>query len=384
MKRELHLGLETGLLLALSWALPGTSCQRASALPDASARTESAAATTHTIGNARSLPERLADTGLYADAATLSLAPDVHSFEPQYPLWTDGAHKRRWIRLPAGQAIDARDPDRWVFPVGTRLWKEFAFERRIETRTMELVAPDTWEFATYLWNAGETDAVLAPERGVRAAWMHDDGERYDVPSRVDCRVCHLAGARVVLGFSALQLSPDRDPLAPHAVAPEPGSLDLARLVERGLIVGLPQELLNTPPRIPASSPRERAVLGYLHGNCGSCHSARGTLASLGMCLEHSLEEREPNLLALLTTLDVPTHGAAPGTHAPGRRVLPGDAAASVLHQRASSRNPLIQMPPLGTRVVDREALDLIEAWIREDLAQRPRTSNPPLSPSTQP
>ena len=38
------------------------------------------------------------------------------AFAPQYPLWTDGAAKRRWISLPPGTAIDASDPENWVFP----------------------------------------------------------------------------------------------------------------------------------------------------------------------------------------------------------------------------------------------------------------------------
>ena len=83
-----------------------------------------------------SAPEHLADTGLYADFALRTPAPGVLTFAPQYPLWTDGAAKRRWISLPPGEAIDATDIDNWQFPIGTRLWKEFAFERAVETRFM--------------------------------------------------------------------------------------------------------------------------------------------------------------------------------------------------------------------------------------------------------
>ena len=38
------------------------------------------------------------------------------AFSPQYPLWSDGAHKRRWISSAAGTAIDASRPDAWEFP----------------------------------------------------------------------------------------------------------------------------------------------------------------------------------------------------------------------------------------------------------------------------
>ena len=77
---------------------------------------------------------RLADTGLYQDASAERVAADVLAYTPQYPLWSDGATKRRWIRLPPGAAIDASDPDAWVFPIGTQIWKEFSFGGRVETR----------------------------------------------------------------------------------------------------------------------------------------------------------------------------------------------------------------------------------------------------------
>jgi hypothetical protein len=111
-------------------------------------------------------PARLSETGLYRDIARQEVAADVVPYAPQYPLWTDGAAKRRWIRLPAGSSIDASDPWAWEFPVGTRFWKEFSFGRRVETRLIEKQANGRWSFATYLWDEDGRDATLAPERVV--------------------------------------------------------------------------------------------------------------------------------------------------------------------------------------------------------------------------
>src|SRR5829696_2454750 len=58
-------------------------------------------------------PPTLQETGLYSDFATLEVDPRHLAFSPQYPLWTDGAAKRRWISLPPGSAIDGSDPDAW-------------------------------------------------------------------------------------------------------------------------------------------------------------------------------------------------------------------------------------------------------------------------------
>src|SRR3712207_2304804 len=108
-------------------------------------------------------PPTLQETGLYADIATLKVDPGHLAFSPQYPLWTDGAAKHRWISLPPGTAIDGSDPDAWVFPIGTRLWKEFSFGgRRIETRYLERRADGQWLYAAYAWSQDGLEAQLAP------------------------------------------------------------------------------------------------------------------------------------------------------------------------------------------------------------------------------
>jgi hypothetical protein len=330
---------------------------------------------------AASPPERLADTGLYADFDARVVSPDVLAFSPQYPLWTDGAAKERWIRLPPGTAIDASDPDAWRFPPGTRLWKEFSFGRRVETRMIERGRDGRWSFATYVWDEDERDARLAPERGLRGVIETSGGKRHDVPARQDCRACHEGGPSVVLGFSALQLSSDRDPLALHAESPRPGSVDLAELVERGLVRGLPDTLVATPPRIEARTPRERAALGYLHGNCGQCHNDRGPLASLGLALDVPLAgPRRGAPPAITSTLGRPS--VYRGCRDASERIAPGDPEHSLLPRRMGSRNAILQMPPLGTNVADEEALRLLSDWIREDLAPAPFDAS--VAPTTLP
>ena len=163
--------------------------------------------------------QSLRETGLYADFATLTIDPRHIGYAPQYPLWTDGAAKRRWISLPPGTAIDASDPEAWVFPVGTRFWKEFSFAgRRVETRYLERLA-DGWRYAAYEWTADGREATLVSERGRRGAFPLGERRAHTIPSVTDCKVCHEASRPAVLGFSLLQLSPDRDPGAPHADAP---------------------------------------------------------------------------------------------------------------------------------------------------------------------
>jgi mono/diheme cytochrome c family protein len=69
------------------------------------------------------------------------------------------------------------------------------------------------------------------------------------------------------------------------------------------------------------------------------------------------------------------HDAAEGAGAPVR-IRPGRPEASVLFTRMASRDPLAQMPPLGTHAVDEEALALVAAWIGELPAEAAVVSTP--------
>ncbi|MEW6703997.1 MAG: hypothetical protein AB1430_04015 [Pseudomonadota bacterium] len=323
------------------------------------------------------LPERLHDTGLYAAARTVRTG--VLGFTPQYPLWSDGAEKRRWIYLPPGSAIDASKPDAWEFPLGTRLWKEFAVQGRpVETRFIERLRDGSWRFATYVWNAEGTEARLAPARGARVG-------RYAVPSRGDCFACHGSAPAPVLGFAALQLSTERDPLAAGAQAPGPRDLDLRVLVERGLLRGLPQGLARQPPRIAAVSPLERAALGSLHGNCAHCHNTSANRVPLKLTLAQRVAEPALSRDEVLRSVVDVVARYQPAGRSDARIVAAGHPEASLLVQRMASRDPRQQMPPLGTERPDYEGLALVQRWIASDLATtKPATTKPATTKEQQP
>jgi hypothetical protein len=308
-------------------------------------------------------PPLLSETGLYDAAGPLSVDPRNLSFSPQYPLWTDGATKRRWIRLPPGTTIDGSDADAWRFPIGTRFWKEFSFGGQpVETRYMELQANGQWLYAAYEWTPDGHDAVLVDGRGRRNAFALGDGLFHDIPSTTDCKVCHQGGPVEVLGFSTLQLSPAVDRAALHGASSASG-IKLDYLIQHGLVTGY-ESWPSRAPVIAARSETERLALGYLHGNCGQCHNSRAALANLGMHLRQELLKPPGDVLA--TLVGQPVGKRAPGLSADASdRIDPGHPERSVLLQRLSSRYPALQMPPLGTVLVDKEAVALFTTWISE-------------------
>jgi hypothetical protein len=313
--------------------------------------------------HAQEFPTSLRDTG-YGSANALA-------FSPQYPLWSDGADKQRWIALPPGSAIDAARPDAWEFPRGTRLWKTFSHAGRpVETRYIERDGDGRWHYATYIWRADGRDADLAPPRSI-VLTLPDAPGRYVVPSRGDCLACHGGAAAPVLGFGALQLSPARDPNAAHGRPRAEGEVDLRALVERDLVRGLPPQLVAQPPRIAAGSALERAALGTLHGNCAHCHHAAGGQVPVRLNLMQRVADEQASAADVLRSmLEAPTRWQRGDGEHNARAVVPGDAAASVLLQRMRARDGRTQMPPLGTEHPDEAALGLLARWITHDLPQR--------------
>lgn len=363
-RRTFVLAIALGLV-ALGLALTGALIGLRGDAGVRSARAASAAAAALIDSSQAGLPQWLSETGLYA--ADGSIDPRNAPFSPQYPLWTDGAAKARWIQLPAGARIDVGDADAWRFPVGTKLWKEFAWDgHKVETRFFWLT-PTGWRYGSYVWNAQQSEARLAPAEGLPRAFALAGGKQHAVPGRADCLACHASAPAPVLGFTALQLSDDRDPLAPHAESLPRGAVTLAALVADDRFEPPRPEWVTRPPRIAARSATERAALGYLAGNCGACHNSSGPLARLGFDLLHRVSGEgwapEP---VLATAQDAGTRFRIPGIAADSTRLIAAGAPErSALHYRLSSRRAAAQMPPLGTAIADSVASKLIAQWIRE-------------------
>jgi mono/diheme cytochrome c family protein len=177
-----------------------------------------------------------------------------------------------------------------------------------------------------------------------------------VPARTDCAACHESNATPVLGFSALQVPLDD-------------------LVEQRLVRNLPSALVRTP-RIAARSATERDALGYLHANCGHCHNRSGAGVPLRLTLAQSAAQPEASREdTLASVLAVAGRFRTPAWPDAAHLVEPGRPALSTLALRMRSRDPRLQMPPLGTDIVDDEGLRLVERWIH-DLSDPSRSPMP--------
>lgn len=336
-----------------------------------------AAAASETGATAPVAPRLLSQTGLYSDAARLTIDVRNRTFSPQYPLWSDGATKRRWVQLPGGSQINVANLERWELPLGTKFWKEFSLNgRKVETRLLWQTGKNRWIFASYAWNDAQTDAVLASENGLANVAEVAAGKRHSIPSVTECRACHDSGRTEILGFNGLQLSTDRDPNALHGEPLTDDMVTVRTLVDEGLITPRRPQWITAPPRIAASSPQTRTALGYLSTNCGSCHNRDSSIAKLGLILKDAVTDTgadQPSVsstpecsAAIATTVGQRGHWVVPEAPEQSRMINPGHPESSAILRRMKSRHPISQMPPIGTVVADREAVDLLTSWVRDN------------------
>jgi hypothetical protein len=289
------------------------------------------------------LPAKLSEVGVYSGSQTAKPLQPALAYEPGYPLWSDGGQKFRSIALPAGSSIDASDPENYVFPLGTLIFKTFAFTTPsspdasvpVETRLLRL-GSDGWELGAYAWDEAASDAELLDlKRGQTREVLSDDGSvvEHAIPSRLECRQCHESSSSQVLGINELQLA-------------RSGSLnELAPRLEP-----TPSE---SPASLPAHGPLTAAVLGYFVGNCVHCHNGSNGAAS-------SFDLRPT--AALANVIDQPTASSAT---ADGIRVTPGKPDESILYLgvKGGTELEVKDMPPLGVALRDENALQLLGDWI---------------------
>ncbi len=295
-------------------------------------------------------PALLSQTGLYADFAARKLSPDLVPFEPRYPFWTDGIEKTRYLHLPPGTKIDTSRMDHWVFPKGTKAFKEFRVGGKlVETRLLMKVKDEAsrnfaWFEAPYVWRADGSDADRVLD-GLPDAL----GTGHAIPEQADCRNCHGDVVDVLLGVSAIQLS-------------DPVKNPNAALWAAGRLTHQPPAGIEVP-----GTGNVKATLAYLHANCGHCHNDEAVklATQTKMRLRLLLSQKTPEDTGLFTT----TVGTRMVHVAPDVTdvVVKGDPDHSGLYVRMGYRggSETGAMPPSGTQIVDTAGRALVRQFIAD-------------------
>jgi hypothetical protein len=214
--------------------------------------------------------------------------------------------------------------------------------RPVETRAIRL-GEEGFEYAVYLWDEAAEDATLLDLKKSVEVEVEVDGEAFthEVPSKLECRMCHESELGTVIGFRELQLG---------ATPGDGRASELQRLAKLGVFASEPP---SEPERIEHDDPATQSVLGYLQGNCVHCHSGgEGSSTAFDMRHDVALE----NLIGRETEGEVIS----------GVRVVPGDPASSVVYltlDRETEEGVVLPMPPVGVQRADVQALALFRDWI---------------------
>ncbi len=315
-----------------------------------------------TSGNAP-FPRLLSQTGLFRDLGVLAPAAGVHEYSVQAELWSDGAHKRRFVALTGG-VMDFTPEEPFTLPQGAVLVKHFELEtrvgdpssrRRLETRVL-VHEQAGWSGYTYRWNPAQDDAELIGARATESIEIEDPsapgGRRtqlWTYPARTDCTTCHNPAAGTLLGIRTRQLN---RPITAGGSTKN----QLQHWSDLRLLRGLsdPQQLPAYADPSDQAQPLAARARAYLAVNCALCH-APGAPAPTDLDLRITTAEQD------LRAIDVrPSHGDLGLPDA--WRIRSGSKEASVLWERMR-RLDATRMPPLASHLVHQQAVDLIGAWI---------------------
>mgnify|MGYP005842987265 CR=1 FL=1 len=316
-------------------------------------------------------PKKLSEYGFFVgELKTLTPRADVLPYDLNSALFTDYAHKARFVYVPEGKSA-VFDPDEtFDFPVGSVLIKNFFYykdERNaslgreiIETRL--LVRRDTgWRSLTYRWNAEQTEASLLRTGELRSvSWVDKNGGTrsalYAIPNENECYGCHS------LDYKTMPIGPRARHLNRSYDYADGRANQLAKWTERGLLTGAPGDstlMLRLAAYTDTTRRLEERARAYLEINCAHCHNRRGPANNSGLYLNY--DETYPTAYGVCK----PPVAAGRGSGGLKYSIVPGKPEESIMVHRMKIDDPGAQMPELGRDKAHLEGVALIEEWIRK-------------------
>lgn len=307
-------------------------------------------------GGSAPFPQRLSQTGLFTNTATMTPNPGLIEYQPAAEFWSDSSRKRRWFGIPNGTQVTFRGNAPWTFPPGSVTVKHFEItlangqNRRLETRVF-VNQSNGWQGYTYRWNADGSDADLLSTSATETLTVAGGGTQlYEYPSRAACATCHSAAAGFVLGVSTAQLNS-------VFAYPQRSDNQLRTLNHINLFTADIGNASQYPALVDpanASLSLTARARSYLDTNCAQCHQPNGPAPS-------NIDFRASTPIASTNLLGIsPQNGDLGLTNA--RRIAPGRKESSVVWERMR-RLDQNRMPPLASHVVDAAGVTLIGQWI---------------------
>ena len=311
-------------------------------------------------------PQRLSETGLFADTKTLTPKSGVIQYDINAKGWFDNATSTRVVAIPGRTQIDLFKKtdvykgylkNAFKFPEGSVIAKTISLEmerdnskstRRVETQILHR-HNDEWRPYNYVWNVEQTDALLTPKEGHNRIFEIKDSaspggtrkQTWRHASRAECTQCHNNRSANLLAFNPSQLNRNRQ---------------IEKIQELGWFAKpLPQKQPEIADPYDTDSPLNTRARTYLQLNCAHCHRRGGGGTSI---FEAGIEL---DLDSTQMLNHPPTQGDLGIRDA--MIVHGSDPYRSTLYNRMARLGPG-RMPRLGSTVIDETGLTLIRKWIQ--------------------
>jgi hypothetical protein len=371
------------------------------------------------------VPKLFSQTGFYSNMTAKTVTAEAVPYEVNSALWSDHAHKSRWILLKPGAEKIGFDPakDYFEYPNGAvfvKLFKQdtvygdttsriywetrvLVNKKRTDTLSVDplgLAVRDEWVPFSYRWKADGSDAELVPMGSGAVASMNllvngqQTFRKWVFPNTQGCNNCHRqfyngTQGRTVLGFFTAQIN--------RPMLDNPSVNQIQNLFTKNIFSATP---VPTPAQI-AALPKWAAIddttadldlraKAYIASNCSGCHGTRGIATdAIYLAGEHVNYDFLPSATGELAWAKelrnvgsieyegMPVVMGADGTRMVPSLIVPGYPEISTVLFRMTVRNRAnpsedaayskqgSQMPPLGVFEQDTVAIRWLTKWIKE-------------------
>lgn len=315
----------------------------------------------------------------FFDGELKNLTPslDVLPYKPASSLFSDYAHKKRFVWMPKGtKASFNGDGNVLELPVGAAIIKNFYYDRVqpsnttkiIETRIM-IRKSTGWIFANYVWNDEQTEAFFDLNGSYQdISWIDENSQTktvtYRVPSEVQCITCH----------KTKQLIDNEETTVYIPIGIKPQNLNfnysynsevknqLTKWIEAGYLNSnfpLPTTENSTVDYEDTSKSLELRARSYVDINCAHCHQDNKHCDYRPMRFGFGQTGANiGNMGVCVNTEDMQGFSASLA-----KIVTPGNINKSMLYHRINTTNETYRMPLHGRTLIHTEGVALMEQWI---------------------
>ena len=296
----------------------------------------------------------------------------VLPYQPASSLFSDYAHKKRFVWLPKNTKASYNGAENVLeFPVGAVLIKTFYYDnvqpanttKIIETRLLIRKA-DGWKLYDNIWNEQQTEAYLDSDGNgvfVPVTWTENGATKsttYKIPSQTECVTCHKIN---------INQSANGEKETP--IGPKPQNLNtlynygtttknqLEKWKQMGYINNtLPavSSIFSTVDWRDTSKSLALRARSYIDINCAHCHRVGGHCDYVPQRFNFSNTDTYTLGICLPPLFQVPDNPYV--IHA-------GDADHSELIYRLNTNEGSEMMPIIGRTLIHDEGVQLVKDWI---------------------